>query len=1062
MQLLGDPWDDIRVVAFGSEGDVEAQVVLPLLRALGWKQQVIQSKAPLQVKVGRDSKRGYADFLVRDPETQQGLIVVEAKKPHEALDDAISQAMSYANVCHAPFLVITDGQSITVLSRQLFGPPLHLLDVPVADSKSRRAELLHFLSPQAVTAYLNEQAHQAAPLELLDIDASRTSQLIREKRHLMTSFLASFDEYGQRLIEENLSKQSPWRDEFDLAEDVEAYDRCLQRLWPNGLGKRHWQIIERLLGLNSQTISTTAARQQVRLHLADQAALMASSPFEEVRTLQEGDASFGQEAEILRQVGIPLITPWTELLDGVFTTYRSEDRQRFQDWFQTIATDGDPLQERVIKSALHGRYREALTALEGIQPEDNWPVERKIARKRLLGTLCRLAGNSARALENYNDAWDSSVSLPTGRQSPWLKRRLMLDRNPLYQDDTDRFFDRHEEMLNTPAWFSNPVTDQLMHDISTSLLKEVRAQELDRPTSFRSSTHVFDAWRSYVKALYFAFATGDHYTVRDLHLHWARLLLSLKQPPLDHVLEVLWAVNEDDLLTAVVRERPLEAYQAWPDWDQALLNRPLRSDGVDAQKQHLTVLRLIPLLAPYLRDDTVQCLSQELVEGFVEHHHRSRGKSSRDEYQPVPMIEGEQFSISYAVEALTALDAAVSLQAKHIHALATALEGVPYSSWSAWAVLSQHAWGSEDQGAAREAVETLALSVSAWEQDKYVAFISTLVDAFPHNPKLTSSLITQLTKLETPTPTPSHEFSWPTTMSEITKWYQLLRRHRPTAIDFVSQEAFIFFLKQTDELRNASELRMGRSHPVRLLPLLLENYPHVLTPEQLTMISSGLVQAIGNPNLPMTHKRDLLTTLQQLWFVLTPDQQSALREQFHCGIAVPAATSARLIERVGPGHAPSVVPLHLQRLQLHATMGLPVITDDLDAFHGSLTAADDFDHAEALHTLNVLLNQGHLSSSTYHPILLSLIEDSTYEGSYALYLCLRFPPSTESPWRPALINRMRKQRQRGSLRALQAITSAAQQLPQDHEFRLLCVEALQGLTIHANRDLRNAVTELKL
>jgi len=143
-------------------------------------------------------------------------------------------------------------------------------------------------------------------------------------------------------------------------------------------------------------------------------------------------------------------------------------------------------------------------------------------------------------------------------------------------------------------------------------------------------------------------------------------------------------------------------------------------------------------------------------------------------------------------------------------------------------------------------------------------------------------------------------------------------------------------------------------------------------------------------------------------------------------------------------------------------MGLPFITDDLDAFHGSLTAADDFDHAEALRTLNVLLDQGHLSSSTYHPILLSLIEDSTYEGSYALYLSLRFPPSTESPWRPALINRMRKQRQRGSLRALQAITSAAQQLPQDHEFRLLCIEALQGLNTHANRDLRNAVIELKL
>jgi Type I restriction enzyme R protein N terminus (HSDR_N) len=569
-----DWWRQIRAVNQGSEGDVEIGVVTPLLRALGWRPNVIRSKWRVNVKVGRDSKPGFVDFAVVDPHSSDGLIIVEAKKPGEDLKKAVGQADSYARACRALLLIVTDGRALGVWRTEHLSDPTCLLDVPVTEIADRRHELLHLLSPKRVRSAV-EQARATAPLERLDHHASLESWAQDQKRQQLRDFLNGWGNYGTYLIGAYLERRSPWLDRFDAASTTDEYAQCLLEHWTSGLGDRHWQFIGTLIKLNPELVLNAAANSEVQRVRNSQALSLRAGSHGAGLTGGTGNAWFSEENQALGALGIPMLTPWTRELETLFTVYNQEQGQRFVDWYEQGDPGGDFLVERVIRLAIRSEYQAALESLEEAGPEPHWPPEQIIARQRLIGTLCRLSGDSARAREHYQAAQNLLNAGTPQDQHLWLRRRLMLDLSPLHKDDwSNSMFDRHAEMLRIPAWFSNPVTDQLKHQIATALLKESRAQHLDRPTGSRSSTLIGDAWRDYVKALFFAFCAGDHYTVREVHLHWARLLLTLRKPLLDHVLEVLWLLNEDDLLASVVQEQPLEAFEAWKEWDQLLLLIP--------------------------------------------------------------------------------------------------------------------------------------------------------------------------------------------------------------------------------------------------------------------------------------------------------------------------------------------------------------------------------------------------------------------------------------------------------------------------------------------------------
>ena len=106
------PADELR-----SEADVELRLVLPLLHALDYENDDIAPKYPVVFQEGRVGRRPEADFvcfwgLLRTRDN--ALLVVEVKKPGEALTDAKAQGESYAQNLRAPLLLLTNGEVLEI------------------------------------------------------------------------------------------------------------------------------------------------------------------------------------------------------------------------------------------------------------------------------------------------------------------------------------------------------------------------------------------------------------------------------------------------------------------------------------------------------------------------------------------------------------------------------------------------------------------------------------------------------------------------------------------------------------------------------------------------------------------------------------------------------------------------------------------------------------------------------------------------------------------------------------------------------------------------------------
>lgn len=1077
MQQWTNLWEDITEVTHGSEGDTEVRVVQPLLRALGWRQDCVHAKVTLTVQLGREGKSGIADFVVApigvDPRTN-GLIVVEAKKPGETLKGARQQAESYARACRASFLLLTDGMMLEVCQMSLVAEPILLLSLPVCEVQDRREDVKRWLTPQAIQNFLQEHTEGRLGLATADVQAQR-GQEVRERRYdLAAQLLRTFGEDAVTLIDDLLGRQSPWRDRLDEAKTEEACSALFRELWPRDFSPQQRALVHEIVVVDVHSPADLARlilSKGYSDHTQQTQGALTLTGIEETQvfalsslTLEEGETSFGPESAALRALGIPLLTPWTQALQERFEAYRQEQIEAFGQWFTTVADDGPMLEEQVIKNAIHEEYGAAFSALRGVETA-GWPPERRVARYRLLGTLSRLRGDSERAQEYYVHATDLLEQLPP--QALWLKRRLLLDLNVLHDDDLNGHLTRHDRMLAVPVWYSIPVIDHCEVEMANHLTREAHEQIQARATTYRSSTLIFDAWRAYVKGMFFAFSIGDHYAVRGLHLHWARLLLMLPVPPLEHILQVLWAINEEALLSQVIRTDPLKAYEAWAAWDQVLLQRPVNPRGYDSEQKHLTILKVVPLLAPLLRDDTVVRLTTELVNGFVEHHRRSRSVQRRNQYEPVPMIEGRNFTATYAVEALAALGGQVPLTPGQVRALVTSLEGHAFDHLSAWSVLAGHSWRPEDFPAALQALTLLPTQVRAWDAETLVAFLSKLTVAYPQESGFRAALLRFLL-----VPAPGPPDATPTSsqwsafsldddgLDDTSRWYHLLQRFEPEAAAFVREYAPPFFAQTVQRLRETTggeAVRLGQSHPIRWLSLLLTNYPEALSPCETESLLTALIDAAGNDRIIVNHKLDLFVALREAWPTVSEEGQARLRK--HLQQSAEGHVLARLTPHRGPGHAPTNAPVHFARARLYASIGLP-FEQDLDVLHEVLAASDHFDRERALRTLGDLLKSEVLRAGDYHALLVSLAGSTARHSSYALYLAVRFAPGVGSLWRSATVRVMAEQRAGGALPSLLALLAATEQLPAGHEIRARALSVLSGLQTHPHREIREHATAL--
>jgi hypothetical protein len=178
-------WDSVVEIVDGNEADVETRIVLPLLQELGYELDCIASKVPVTFQEGREKRPGRkpeADFVVyaeRPLSRATSLIVVEAKRPNEPLDDGKDQGESYAQNLRTPILLMTNGQMFEIWQMQLTTESEKVFDCSVAEFASKRAEIESLLSREALKAHCGSLVHKRFDLAANDLGAYLSAEIER-------------------------------------------------------------------------------------------------------------------------------------------------------------------------------------------------------------------------------------------------------------------------------------------------------------------------------------------------------------------------------------------------------------------------------------------------------------------------------------------------------------------------------------------------------------------------------------------------------------------------------------------------------------------------------------------------------------------------------------------------------------------------------------------------------------------------------------------------------------------------------------------------------------------
>jgi hypothetical protein len=121
-----------------NEDDVETKFVLPFFRLLGYLDTYRRGKFPLKThnpgKSGRKLEPDQVYFATEKYDEQKAntcLIIVEAKKPQENLDEAFQQALLYGSYLEPILYVMTNGTQVKVIKRKRFRDQEIIFDIDV-------------------------------------------------------------------------------------------------------------------------------------------------------------------------------------------------------------------------------------------------------------------------------------------------------------------------------------------------------------------------------------------------------------------------------------------------------------------------------------------------------------------------------------------------------------------------------------------------------------------------------------------------------------------------------------------------------------------------------------------------------------------------------------------------------------------------------------------------------------------------------------------------------------------------------------------------------------------
>jgi Type I restriction enzyme R protein N terminus (HSDR_N) len=183
---MGDFWSDTSRAVLRGEGNVELRLVIPLLQALGYDDADIDSKFPVVFQEGRLGRKPEADFVcfygpLHNRDTS--LLVVEAKKPGEALLDGKTQGESYAANLKVPLLLLTNGETLEVWQLRATQESACVLNIPVSSLAAERGNIERLLGKAAVYDYCRS-FHVKTILEAsADYGRFETAELKRILRH---------------------------------------------------------------------------------------------------------------------------------------------------------------------------------------------------------------------------------------------------------------------------------------------------------------------------------------------------------------------------------------------------------------------------------------------------------------------------------------------------------------------------------------------------------------------------------------------------------------------------------------------------------------------------------------------------------------------------------------------------------------------------------------------------------------------------------------------------------------------------------------------------------------
>lgn len=221
-------WENLKTVPTElREADVEHDLLLPLLVALGHDRGDIRPKVPVTLARGSrksTGRRPEADYVVYSGplhDVSTSLMVIEAKGPRKNLADARGQAESYALAVKARIFMLTNGQELQIWQVQPTLKVELVFESSLSGLHGRRGELEQLVSKRAL-------------IEHLRIHSDKTLAAIVKLHRYEQAEMARISKLG-RMVARTLEARA--KVEIDSTALMARYSSGALILAPSGYGK---------------------------------------------------------------------------------------------------------------------------------------------------------------------------------------------------------------------------------------------------------------------------------------------------------------------------------------------------------------------------------------------------------------------------------------------------------------------------------------------------------------------------------------------------------------------------------------------------------------------------------------------------------------------------------------------------------------------------------------------------------------------------------------------------------------------------------------------------------